>query len=99
MACCSDRPLGCPAIMIIPATVRGRFGWSLSPLFDVNPNPFDVVESTPLRPGSSRIDRDVRVLLATADSYGLGQDDARRVLAEAAGLQGEVRQPVQGWMV
>jgi serine/threonine-protein kinase HipA len=26
----------------------------------------------------------VRVLLATADSYGLRQDDARRVLAEVA---------------
>jgi serine/threonine-protein kinase HipA len=64
--------------------VRRADGWSLSPLFDVNPNPFAVVESTPLRPGGSRIDRDVRVLLATADSYGLRQDDARRVLAEVA---------------
>ncbi|MEV0894273.1 type II toxin-antitoxin system HipA family toxin [Promicromonospora sp. MEB111] len=64
--------------------LRRADGWSLSPLFDVNPNPFAVVESTPLRPGSTRIDRDVRVLLATADSYGLRQDDARRVLAEVA---------------
>ena len=64
--------------------LRRPDGWSLSPLFDVNPNPFAVAESTPLRPGGSRIDRDVRVLLATADSYGLRQDDARRVLAEVA---------------
>lgn len=64
--------------------LRRPDGWSLSPLFDVNPNPFAVVESTPLRPGGSRIDRDVRVLLSTADSYGLGQDDARRVIAEVA---------------
>lgn len=64
--------------------LRRPDGWSLSPLFDVNPNPFAVVESTPLRPGGSRIDREVRVLLATADSYGLRQDDARRVLAEVA---------------
>jgi serine/threonine-protein kinase HipA len=64
--------------------LRRADGWSLAPLFDVNPNPFAVVESTPLRPGGSRIDRDVRVLLATADSYGLRQDDARRVLAEVA---------------
>ena len=65
--------------------LRRSDGWSLSPLFDVNPNPFAVAESTPLRPGDTRIDRDVRVLLATADSYGLRQDDARRVLAEVAG--------------
>jgi serine/threonine-protein kinase HipA len=64
--------------------LRRPDGWSLSPLFDVNPNPFAVVESTPLSPGGSRIDRDVRSLLATADSYGLRQDDARRVLAEVA---------------
>ena len=64
--------------------LRRADGWSLSPLFDVNPNPFAVAESTPLRPGDTRIDRDVRVLLATADSYGLQQDDARRVLAEVA---------------
>jgi serine/threonine-protein kinase HipA len=64
--------------------LRRADGWSLSPLFDVNPNPFAVVESTPLRPGGTRIDRDVRVLLATADSYGLRQDDARRVLGEVA---------------
>jgi serine/threonine-protein kinase HipA len=64
--------------------LRRPDGWSLSPLFDVNPNPFAVAESTPLRPGGSRIDREVRVLLATADSYGLRQDDARRVLAEVA---------------
>jgi serine/threonine-protein kinase HipA len=64
--------------------LRRADGWSLAPLFDVNPNPFAVVESTPLRPGGTRIDRDVRVLLATADSYGLRQDDARRVLAEVA---------------
>ncbi len=64
--------------------LRRADGWSLSPLFDVNPNPFAVVESTPLRPGGSRIDRDVRALLATADSYGLRHDDARRVLAEVA---------------
>ncbi|MFJ3405731.1 type II toxin-antitoxin system HipA family toxin [Promicromonospora sp. NPDC090134] len=64
--------------------LRRADGWSLSPLFDVNPNPFAVVESTPLRPGGTRIDRDVRVLLATADSYGLRQDDARGVLAEVA---------------
>jgi serine/threonine-protein kinase HipA len=65
--------------------LRRSDGWSLSPLFDVNPNPFAVAESTPLRPGDTRIDRDVRVLLATADSYGLRQEDARRVLAEVAG--------------
>jgi serine/threonine-protein kinase HipA len=65
--------------------LRRADGWSLSPLFDVNPNPFAVAESTPLRPGGTRIDRDVRVLLATADSYGLRQEDARRVLAEVAG--------------
>ena len=64
--------------------LRRADGWSLSPLFDVNPNPFAVVESTPLRPGGTRIDRDVRVLLATADSYGLRQEDARRVLGEVA---------------
>ncbi|MFI6427522.1 type II toxin-antitoxin system HipA family toxin [Promicromonospora sp. NPDC050880] len=64
--------------------LRRPDGWSLSPLFDVNPNPFAVAESTPLVPGGSRIDRDVRELLAGADSYGLRQDDARRVLAEVA---------------
>ncbi|MEU4365405.1 HipA domain-containing protein [Promicromonospora sp. NPDC023987] len=64
--------------------LRRPDGWSLSPLFDVNPNPFAVAESTPLRPGGNRIDRDVRVLLATADSYGLRPDDARRVLGEVA---------------
>lgn len=64
--------------------LRRADGWSLAPLFDVNPNPFAVAESTPLRPGGTRIDRDVRSLLTTADSYGLRQDDARRVLAEVA---------------
>ena len=64
--------------------LRRSDGWTLSPLFDVNPDPFAVVESTPLRPGGNRIDRDVRVLLATADSYGLRRDDAERVLAEVA---------------
>jgi len=64
--------------------LRRADGWSLSPLFDVNPNPFAVAESTPLVPGGSRIDRDVRELLTTADSYGLRPDDARGVLAEVA---------------
>ncbi|WP_125774711.1 type II toxin-antitoxin system HipA family toxin [Antribacter gilvus] len=62
--------------------LRRADGWTLSPLFDVNPNPFAVAESTPLRPNGDRLDRDVRDLLRTADSYGLRGVDARRVLAE-----------------
>lgn len=62
--------------------LRRPDGWSLSPLFDVNPNPFAVAESTPLRPGGDRLDRDVRELLRSCDSYGLRGSEARRVLAE-----------------
>lgn len=64
--------------------LRRKEGWSLAPLFDVNPDPFSVAESTPLRPMGNRIDREVRVLLDTCGSYGLRPDDARKVVAEVS---------------
>lgn len=67
------------------AFLRRTEGWSLAPLFDVNPDPFSVAESTPLRPMGNRIDREVRVLLDTCGSYGLRPDDARKVVAEISG--------------
>ncbi|GAA1861038.1 type II toxin-antitoxin system HipA family toxin [Myceligenerans crystallogenes] len=64
--------------------LRRTEGWALAPLFDVNPDPFSVAESTPLRPMGNRIDREVRVLLETCGSYGLRPDDARKVVAEVS---------------
>lgn len=64
--------------------LRRTEGWSLAPLFDVNPDPFSVSESTPLRPMGNRIDREVRVLLETCGSYGLRPEDARQVVAEVS---------------
>ncbi|GAB4086718.1 HipA domain-containing protein [Myceligenerans cantabricum] len=64
--------------------LRRTEGWSMAPLFDVNPDPFSVAESTPLRPMGNRIDRELRVLLDTCSSYGLRPDDARQVVAEVS---------------
>ncbi|MBL0885576.1 type II toxin-antitoxin system HipA family toxin [Myceligenerans indicum] len=64
--------------------LRRNDGWSMAPLFDVNPDPFSVAESTPLRPMGNQIDREVRVLLETCGSYGLRPEDARQVVAEVS---------------
>lgn len=71
--------------------VRASSGWRMSPVFDVNPFPGGgAVDSTPLSPDDSGVDRDVRHLLETADSYRMTEDRARAVL-------GAVARAVDGW--
>ncbi len=57
-------------------------GWTLSPVFDVNPFHGRVVDSTPLVVGGSRTDRTIDVLLASADAYGLGDVEAASIVLD-----------------
>lgn len=65
--------------------LRTDNGWRLSPSFDVNPMPTGASD-TPLVPGGSPYDRDVRDLLEYADAFRLTRDQAigrLRLVAEA----------------
>lgn len=65
--------------------LRGRAGWQLSPVFDVNPwLDARVVAGTPLSDRDDGTRRDVRHLVETRDAYGLTLDAARALVAEVA---------------
>ncbi len=63
--------------------LRTGNGWRLSPSFDVNPVPSGVSD-TPLVPGGSLYDRDVRDLLDYADVFRLTRDQAIARLQQIA---------------
>lgn len=63
--------------------LRTAGGWTLSPLFDVNPHPVrQAIQSTPLTSSDSGVERDIRMLVDSADSYDLSTADARRIVGE-----------------
>jgi len=62
--------------------LRGRAGWTLSPLFDVNPDP-DVAKEREIGIGSAYArDEEVEGLMASASNFGLSTTRAENVLQE-----------------
>lgn len=63
--------------------LRERNGWTLSPVFDLNPfYRQGTVESTPVSLDDDPSDRDVRVLVASHDAFRLTADKARSIVRE-----------------
>jgi serine/threonine-protein kinase HipA len=70
--------------------LRGRAGWTLSPLFDVNPNP-DTAKEREMGIGTAHArDEEVDGLMASAATFGLGDEQAAQTL-------GEVVAATQNW--
>lgn len=70
--------------------LRRRTGWTLSPLFDVNPNP-DIAKEREMGIGTPHArDEEVDGLMGSARAFGLSQAQARQVL-------GEVMTATRGW--
>lgn len=70
--------------------LRGRAGWTLSPVFDVNPNP-DTAKEREIGIGAAHSrDEEIDGLMASAATFGLTGQNATKVL-------GEVRSATQGW--
>lgn len=63
--------------------LRTAKGWSLSPAFDVNPNP-TVVSAVPLVPGGDVYDRNVLELLDRCEDFRLDRSAAVRRLKQVA---------------
>jgi len=62
--------------------LRGRAGWTLSPLFDVNPDP-DTAKKREVGIGSAHSrDDEIDGLMASAAVFGLSSQQARHVLSE-----------------
>ena len=62
--------------------LRGRAGWRLSPVFDVNPNPDLAAQRVTSIGGAEDARAELRVLLEYAPLFGLVPDAARAVLAD-----------------
>lgn len=58
------------------ATLRGPGGWTLSPVFDVNPDPTTAPSASSIAGETSPAGR-LRALLATADRFGLSEAEAK----------------------
>lgn len=72
--------------------IRGVGGWTLSPLFDVNPNP-DVGAQRQVGIGTAHArDQELEGLRAAASAFGLSQSDAERALADTFDATREWRQ-------
>ncbi len=70
--------------------LRGRAGWTLSPVFDVNPNP-DTAKEREIGIGAAHSrDEEIDGLMASAATFGLTGQEANQVL-------GEVRDATKGW--
>lgn len=62
--------------------LRGAAGWTLSPVFDVNPNP-DVAKKREIGIGSAHArDEEVEGLLASAPTFGLTHQQAAEALSD-----------------
>lgn len=64
--------------------IRGKEGWTLSPVFDMNPNPARTEHAISLD-GSSYLP-DVRTVLDTAELYGLQRQKASAILDNVAAV-------------
>jgi serine/threonine-protein kinase HipA len=65
--------------------IRESSGWRLSPVFDLNPFPRrGQVDSTPVTPEDDPYDRDIRLLVASADQYRLTAGRAVEIIREVA---------------
>lgn len=63
--------------------LRVANGWSLSPVFDLEPQrAYGRVAGTPLTPGGDEVQRDIRELVATHAAFRLSHDHAARVVRE-----------------
>jgi serine/threonine-protein kinase HipA len=63
--------------------LRSAGGWTLSPVFDVNPAPVTrAVNSRPIAPHTSPDDRRVEDLLEAADAFQLTSEEAGSITAE-----------------
>ncbi|MBH0022700.1 type II toxin-antitoxin system HipA family toxin [Salinibacterium sp. SWN248] len=65
--------------------LRDHNGWSLSPVFDLEPNRRpDHVEATPIVEGGERYGRDIRQLRDAHDAFRLSRDDASAIVRDVA---------------
>lgn len=76
--------------------LRGRAGWTLSPVFDINPHP-DVARERELAIGSARARSDeIDGLMASAATFGVNRERARQVLGEVFDATKDWRQVAAG---
>lgn len=76
--------------------LRGRAGWTLSPAFDVNPNP-DIAKEREIGIGSAHArDEELDGLKASAASFGLKDERATEVLDEVFAATANWRQVAAG---
>lgn len=65
--------------------IRDQSGWRLSPIFDVNPFPFNAsADSTPVTPDDDPSNRDIRSLVDASDQFRLSPDRAVQIVREVA---------------
>lgn len=76
--------------------LRGRAGWTLSPVFDVNPNP-DIAKQREIGIGSAHArDEELEGLKASAATFGLKDERATEVLNEVFAATANWRQVAAG---
>lgn len=76
--------------------LRGRAGWRLSPIFDVNPNP-DIAKEREIGIGSAHArDEELEGLMASAATFGLEDERATEVLGEVFAGTANWRQVAAG---
>ena len=76
--------------------LRGRAGWTLSPVFDINPDP-DIAREREIGIGSAYArDEEIEGLMATAATFGLEHDQAAEVLGEVLTATENWRQVAAG---
>ncbi len=63
----------------------GRDGWTLSPVYDLNPTPTDVrprILTTSITPDEATCD--LELVLSSAELFGLGQNEAKAIIRDVA---------------
>ena len=76
--------------------LRGKAGWVLSPLFDVNPNP-DTAEEREIGIGTAHArDKELEGLMASAATFGLSDEVATKTLQEVLDATADWRQVATG---
>lgn len=72
--------------------LRGRAGWTLSPVFDVNPNP-NTAKQRQIGIGTAHArDDEIDGLMASAAAFGLSHEQARQILGQVFAATEDWRQ-------
>ena len=77
--------------------LRSGSGWKLAPAFDMNPHALGALPATPVSRRGSAIDRDVRVLMESADTYGMTDDRAKVIAREVEAATAAWREVAHGY--